>query len=99
VATIETGTLLSAVARCDPDTLRAIIEDRAALKAENERLRSALESFADVANLMDSEVEGFAMTDELLLHLADDDRTPSYLVAYFALQKFFDARAALEPKP
>lgn len=59
------------------------------LAAENARLREALEPFADIADLIDSETEGFSDTDEVEL-LFD-----KYLIQTFTIAQFRRARAAL----
>lgn len=70
------------------DTERAIT----ALIAENERLREALEPFAAIADLFDSEVEGHSDTDELSLFYGDG---ANWLADRFTFAQFRAARAAL----
>lgn len=74
--------------------LSALTAQLDALKEENERTKRALTAFADVADFMDAETEGFAMTDTLNLVIQNEE-FPDYLVNTFCLQRFYDARAAL----
>lgn len=62
------------------------------LREENERLRKALEPFADIANLIEAEMEGLAEDDTCNLMFHD------YLMERFAVHEFFEARAALNPE-
>lgn len=57
-----------------------------ALEAENKRLREALEQFAAIADLVDSETEGFSDTDEFQLLFHD------FLMASWSLSTFRRAR-------
>ncbi|REF72345.1 hypothetical protein [Paracoccus versutus] len=63
-----------------------------ALAEENRRLREALEPFAAIADLFDSEVEGHADTDELSLFYGDG---ANWLADRFTFAQFNAARAAL----
>ena len=60
-----------------------------------EALRKALEPFADIADFMDSETEGFAPSDTLSLICRGDDGDESAKFADFEIKDFYDARAAL----
>lgn len=66
----------------------------AAKDAEIARLQDALRPFADVADFMDSETEGFSMTDCLQL-VVQNEGFPTVHVNSFCLQRFYTARAAL----
>jgi len=59
------------------------------LGAKIKRLKSALEPFADIADLIECETEGFSDTDELQLTFHD------YLFQNFSVAKFKVARAAM----
>jgi hypothetical protein len=69
----------------------------AALETEVAKMRAALVPFADVADLMDSEAEGFVMEDTLQLCVMNEG-FQTYHVNSFCLQRFYTARAALETK-
>ena len=60
-----------------------------ALERENALLRVALEPFAEIADLVDSETEGVADNDEFQMHFHD------YLMASWKLSMFRRARALL----
>lgn len=66
----------------------------AAKDAEIELLRDALRPFADIADLMDSETEGFSMADCLQL-VVENEGFPTVHINSFCLQRFYTARAAL----
>ena len=76
----------------DPDGDYVTYCAYAALSDENRRLREALQPFAAIADLFDSEVEGHADTDELSLFYGDD---VNWLADRFTLAQFNAARAAL----
>jgi len=60
-------------------------------------LEKALAPFADVADFMDSETEGFCMEDTLQLVIIDEAGiNEPYHVNSFCLQRFYDARAFIE---
>lgn len=61
-------------------------------------LEAALRPFAGVADFMDSETEGFSMTDTLHL-VSNDDQFPDTLIETFCLQRFYTARSALAKEP
>lgn len=65
------------------------------LKAESDAMRAALEPFADIADLLDSETEGLGPTDEFTLYYGEDH---SWLAARFTVLQFIKARAALNPE-
>ena len=73
-------------------TILALCDALDEMRAENERLRAALEPFAAIADLFDSEVEGHADTDELSLFYGDGF---NWLADRFTLAQFNAARAAL----
>ena len=58
---------------------------------ERDRMREALRPFADVADFMDSETEGFSMTDCLQL-VVQNEGFPTVHVESFCLQRFYTAR-------
>lgn len=60
-------------------------------KEQIERLREALEPFADVANLIDAETEGMSETDECQLMFHD------YLMTVYTVAQFRRARSSLSP--
>lgn len=66
------------------------------LRKELAEARAALEPFADVADFMDSETEGFSMDDELWLGIRNDEFPPCHIKS-FALQLFYTARDAFRP--
>lgn len=76
------------IAGASPSTILALIE-------RLERAEKALEPFADIANFMDSETTGFAMSDELSLICRGDDGAESGLFKDFKVGDFYKARAAL----
>ncbi len=71
-------------------------QDVRELEAENERLRKVLRSFSDVADFMDSETEGFVMSDKLSLIYKNEDGDEVAHITDFDLCAFYDARAALK---
>tara|TARA_R110000782_G_C14663387_1_gene398111 strand:- start:131 stop:409 length:279 start_codon:yes stop_codon:yes gene_type:complete len=60
-------------------------------RAEVERLREALEPFADVSDFLVSETEG--VTDDVRFDLTLSDSP--FLVMHYTAKQFHDARAAL----
>jgi len=70
-----------------PEYVRADLYD--ALRAKVEAMREALAPFADVADLIDCETEGFSDDDIATLHLFD------YEAARWRIGIFRTARAAL----
>lgn len=80
------------IAACNPVAMRevlALARQAEALQRENAELREALRPFADVADLVDSETEGVADSDEFQMHFHD------YLMASWKLSIFRRARALL----
>ena len=61
-----------------------------ALSAEVERLREALEPFASIADLIESETEGFDDSDDFQLMFND------YLMERFSVRQFKEAHQALK---
>lgn len=59
------------------------------MAARVKELEAALAPFADIADLIDSETEGVAQTDDTELYLND------YLLARWSVSTFTSARAAL----
>ena len=53
------------------DAFTQAADEIAALRSENERLREALEPFADIADFLASETQGFEETDNLGVHIED----------------------------
>jgi len=64
----------------------------AALKAENERLRAALEPYSGFGEFMELETEGFADADKLRLVLEESD----FILGEVTVGDFRRARAALQ---
>lgn len=56
------------------DAIRALAAENDRLRAQVQRFREALEPFAAIADIFDSEVEGHSDTDELSLFYGDDAR-------------------------
>jgi hypothetical protein len=69
--------------------LDALLERIRTAEADKARLSEALRPFADMADYLDSETEGFADTDEFDLLYED------HLFHHFKVADFRDARAAL----
>lgn len=67
-------------------------KDVEALIERMAHLEEALEPFANIADLVDCETEGFADSDELGLYY------DKYLFEKFPLSTFYTARAALKDK-
>lgn len=61
-----------------------------------ERLEAALEPFADVADFMDSETEGFASYDKLSLIVRDDEGDEVASFMDFEVSDFYRARNTLK---
>jgi len=74
------------------DRALAADADRDRLAKRVEELEAALEPFADIADLVDSETEGFSDTDEFNLMYFD------YLMASYPLSLFRRARALNQEK-
>lgn len=64
-------------------------------QGEVERLRKALRPFADVADFMDSETDGFDMSDKLALVYKNEDDEEVAHITDFELRTFYEASAAL----
>lgn len=80
------------IAACSPDRMGVVLalaRQAEALQRENAELREALRPFADVADLVDSETEGVADSDEFQMHFHD------YLMASWKLSIFRRARALI----
>lgn len=80
------------ITACKPSRMREVLSlarKAEALQRENAELREALKPFADVADLVDSETEGVADSDEFQMHFHD------YLMASWKLSMFRRARALL----
>lgn len=71
------------------DVHAALVRQAEALQRENADLREALEPFAEIADLVDSETEGVADSDEFQMHFHD------YLMASWKLSIFRRARALI----
>lgn len=81
------------VAACNPVAMREVLaaaRKAEALQRENADLREALEPFAEIADLVDSETEGVADNDEFQMHFHD------YLMASWKLSMFRRARTLLK---
>ena len=74
----------------DPALLVEAADRLQALSAEVERLREALEPFASIADLIESETEGFDDSDDFQLMFND------YLMERFSVRQFKEARQALK---
>lgn len=78
--------------------IRSLVDRATTAEAEAERLRALVEEakaalwpFADVADFMDSETEGFGVEDNLSL-VVQSNEFPDFQVRDFTLQTFFAAR-------
>lgn len=81
------------IAACSPDRMREVLaaaRKAEALERENAQLREALEPFAEIADLVDSETEGVADNDEFQMHFHD------YLMASWKLSLFRRARTLIK---
>lgn len=77
--------------------MRAMAEARAtSAEAQVESLKAALFEFADFADLIDSETEGFADSDPVALVLVPDAKSPVEMQRV-PISAFRQARAALTP--
>lgn len=78
---------------CDLIPLARKLRARAeAAEARVKELEGVLTPFADIADLLDAETEGFSETDQLILMLLD------YEAARFPVSAFYKTRSALENK-